>query len=463
MSDHVRPQRAWRAFAFDRRGNVASMFAFSVIPIMAAVGAAVDFANHGQVKAELDRAADAAALAGAVAAKKALDAGQNGWVATGVDAASRTFAANVGSVPGVTYDPPDIRINRSSGSVQTRIAYQAQVATQLGRVIGISSLRARRTVEASAGADSKFYQLSLAFDVSPSMGIAANTAEIARLQSLTGGCAFACHDSDDPAQPSYLTIARNNGVTLRIDDAKTAARSLTTLIAQGAARPNQYRVGLYGISWRAQMLQAATASMTTAATAIDAVTFDRMSSVAPMLPSPAASYMATGTIASHYADSDFARSLADLDAVVPANGDGHAANAPQQIVLLLTDGVNDVGRAFNSAISATYAYPASPSYLSGNDAGKLTSPFDPAACANLKARGVTVAVLYTPYTETPGDYWYGALVASNAPPAAVRAGLKACASRDSLFYEATDVNSITTGLATLFSDAANMATPRLTN
>ena len=72
-----------------------------------------------------------------------------------------------------------------------------------------------------------------------------------------------------------------------------------------------------------------------------------------------------------------------------------------------------------------------------------------------------VAVLYTPYTDMPSDYWYGALVASNAPQGAVRANLQACASRPDLFYEATDQAGITAGLATLFSDAANMATARL--
>ena len=462
MTRDLRPDAARRLLR-DRRGNVASMFALGIVPVMAALGAAVDYASFSQARAELDRAADAAALAGAVAAKKAYDAGVNGWVAAGVDAASRTFNSNAGVVPGVTYDAPRIQVNRSSGVVQTQIEYRATVATQLARVIGIESLRARRTVGATAGADAKFYQLSLVFDVSPSMGIAANAAEIARLQTLTGGCAFACHDSDDPAQPSYATIARNNGVTLRIDAAKAAARSLTTLIAQGAARPDQYSVGLYGASWRGQMLHAATTSMTTAATAIDAITFDRMSQVAPMLPEPAPTHFASGTIADHYADSDFTRSLADINASVPANGDGRSRNAAQQVVLLITDGVHDVGRSMNAAISATYAYPATPGYGAGNDAGKLTAPFDPANCSALKARGVTVAVLYTPYTAMPGDYWYDVLVATNAPQSSVRANLQACASRASLFYEATDQAGIAAGLASLFADAANTATARLTN
>lgn len=452
-----------RPFLSDRRGNVAAMFALAIVPVMAAIGAAVDYASFAKARAELDRAADAAVLAGAVAAKKALDAGATNWVALGVDAAARTFNSNAGAVAGVAYDPPQISLNRSGGSVRSQITYSATVATQLARVIGVDSLRARRTVGASAGADSRFYQLSLAIDVSPSMAIAVNAAEIARLQTLTGGCAFACHDSDDAMQPSNFTIARNNGVTLRIDAAKAAARSLTTLIAQGAARPDQYSVGLYGISWRGQMLQAPSTSMTTVAAAIDAVTFDRMTQVAPMLPAPAASNIASGTLASHYADSDFVRSLADINAAVPASGDGATRGAATQIVLLLTDGVHDVGRARNPGISATYAWPATPSFSSGNDAGKLTAPFDPANCAALKARGVTVAVLYTPYTAMPGNPDYEWLVASNAPPAAVRANLRACASKPSLFYEATDQVGIAAGLASLFAEAANTATARLTN
>ena len=53
-----------RDFIADRRGNMATMFALSFIPLVAVAGAAVDYGNALRVKAQLQNAVDTAALTG---------------------------------------------------------------------------------------------------------------------------------------------------------------------------------------------------------------------------------------------------------------------------------------------------------------------------------------------------------------------------------------------------------------
>ena len=52
----------FRRFAADRRGNVALMFTFAIIPLLILIGAAVDFGQATRVRAQLQNATDVAAL-----------------------------------------------------------------------------------------------------------------------------------------------------------------------------------------------------------------------------------------------------------------------------------------------------------------------------------------------------------------------------------------------------------------
>ena len=58
-----RAQRRVRAFAAARRGNVAMIFALTLIPLCFAVGAGLDYARAVVVRSNMSEAIDAAALA----------------------------------------------------------------------------------------------------------------------------------------------------------------------------------------------------------------------------------------------------------------------------------------------------------------------------------------------------------------------------------------------------------------
>ena len=55
-------RRALRRFASAREGNVAVIFAFALLPVIASVGAAVDYSRANSVKADLQAALDSTAL-----------------------------------------------------------------------------------------------------------------------------------------------------------------------------------------------------------------------------------------------------------------------------------------------------------------------------------------------------------------------------------------------------------------
>src|SRR3954468_12074241 len=62
-------------FRRDRRGNIAVMFAIVLIPMLAAVGGAVDYSLANAQRSRIQAALDSAILAGAIAGKQSLDSG----------------------------------------------------------------------------------------------------------------------------------------------------------------------------------------------------------------------------------------------------------------------------------------------------------------------------------------------------------------------------------------------------
>src|SRR5262249_38179985 len=97
----------------------------------------------------------------------------------------------------------------------------------------------------------------LLLDNTPSMGLAATQTDITNLQNLTvggeeGTCAFACHNTYTPSNHSlldptgnYYYIAKNNGVTLRIDVVRQATQSLMDTATSTEVVSNQYRMAVY--------------------------------------------------------------------------------------------------------------------------------------------------------------------------------------------------------------------------
>jgi Flp pilus assembly protein TadG len=93
-------------FRRDRSGNIAVIFTLSLLPILSAVGCAVDYSMANQLRTKLQAAADAASVGSlAKTAPGFLAAGsmtRDGSVPAGVTDATKLFNANMNGVTGYT-------------------------------------------------------------------------------------------------------------------------------------------------------------------------------------------------------------------------------------------------------------------------------------------------------------------------------------------------------------------------
>jgi hypothetical protein len=127
-------------------------------------------------------------------------------------------------------------------------------------------------------------------------------------------------------------------------------------------------------------------------------------------------------------------------------GTGAANSTPQEVLFLVTDGVED-------KFSANCSEP-----LSGN---RCQQPFDTVWCTTMKNRGILIAVLYTEYLPLPAsgvgsNSWYNTWIAPFQSQ--IAANIQSCASTG-LFFQVTTDGDITAAMNALFQKA--VATARL--
>ena len=104
-----------RLYGRDRKGNVAIIFALSLIPAVFLIGMALDFSSAMRKRSQLNAAADAAALAAVTPS-----------MMTQSDAAAQTAATNIFNaeasvMSGVSNTSPTVTIMSGNGSI-TRTA-----------------------------------------------------------------------------------------------------------------------------------------------------------------------------------------------------------------------------------------------------------------------------------------------------------------------------------------------------
>jgi Flp pilus assembly protein TadG len=100
-----------RRFSRDRRGNVAIIFALSMIPCVFLVGMALDFTSAAQKRVQLYAAADAAALAAVTPSMMTQS------TANANTAATNAFNAVASNMTGVTSVTPTITVTSSNGGL----------------------------------------------------------------------------------------------------------------------------------------------------------------------------------------------------------------------------------------------------------------------------------------------------------------------------------------------------------
>ena len=200
----IRFQQSLSRFRRDRRGNVAVIFAIAAIPIVSAIGCAVDYSMATRMKAKLQSAADAAGIAalsqkspGYLAASVMTG---DGPVTAGVTDATNVFNANMNGITGYTNPNINITMTKTGIKLAANVTFSVDVPTTFLRVINFNKLTVTG-LSSSAATLPPYLDFYLTLDVSGSMGLPSTGAEQTRLSQVNPdnyrqyptGCVFACH------------------------------------------------------------------------------------------------------------------------------------------------------------------------------------------------------------------------------------------------------------------------------
>ncbi len=430
---------ALRRFTGDRKGNVAIIFAFSLMPIALLTGMGIDYTVATQKKAMLDAAADAAALSGVTPTLMAQTSSAS------VTAAQNMFSSQVASIRGLaTAANPTINAVDNGLTRTVTVTYTAASQNSFAGVLGQAAwaLNGSSQATASVAPNIDFYLL---LDNSPSMAIAATTAGINTMVSNTasqGGCAFACHQSNpsadnlgNPGGVDNYTLARNLSVVTRIQNLNAATQQLMdTATTTMANYRSTYRMAIYTFNAATNVggtglntITALTASLSTAkslAASIDVLQVYKNNWLT-----------SAGSNSDEDTDFEAAMSAINNTTIMPNPGTGMAGNTPQEVLFIVSDGVDDskVGGARHQAL------------------------FDTSYCTAVKNRGIRIAMLYTTYLPLPTNSWYTTYIAPFQSQ--ISGNMKNCAS-PGLFFEVSTDQDISAAMDALFKQV--VTTARLT-
>jgi Flp pilus assembly protein TadG len=433
----------------DRKANVAVIFALVMVPTIYLLGMTLDYSQVIRKRAQLNAAADAAVIAAVTPSMLS----QSSTLATA--AATNVFNATANGLPGLA-STPSLNVNvTNSGLVRTAtVSYTAASTNNFPILLGTAAwpFNGSSSASASGAPNINFYLL---LDDSPSMAIAGTPAGITTMVNNTsaqGGCAFACHETNpagenpalgNPHGEDNYALARNLGVTLRIDlMAQAAANLMSTAQTTEAANNNTYKVAIYTFDTGLNTIYAPSGlpstNLSSAATAAANIA---------MLEVYDNNWLTSSNNNSD-TDTNFSSALQSLNTTMPNPGGGtsNAGDTPQEVVFIVTDGVED------KAVSSTSAC-SQPTVSIGSGQYRCQQPFDTTWCTTVKNRGIRIAVLYTEYLQLPTNSWYNSYIApfDNPTPSTslVATNLQSCAS-SGLFYDVQSGGDITAALNALF-------------
>ncbi|WP_035646755.1 TadE/TadG family type IV pilus assembly protein [Bradyrhizobium sp. ORS 285] len=411
-------------FRRDESGNIAVIFAIALLPILAFIGSAIDYSLAVRAKAKLSASLDAAMLAA------------TGYTAMrGSASDAKTAATNMfnGQMAAHNLSANAINITITDSVSARSVVGSANVVvkTIFMYMFGYPTMTVATSSSASASFPTymDFYVL---VDNSPSQGLGATTADMTKLQNATSDkCAFACHDVYTSSTKktlqtnSYYQIAKNKGVTMRIDVVRSATQSLTDTATASQVVSNQYRMAVYSLGSDCGSL-----GLTTVASL--------SSSMSSVKSSVGSLDLMTIPYSGYNNDqcTDFDGAMSAMSGVIPTQGDG-SSTSPQKWLFFVSDGVAD------------YNYPTtcSKTTVSG---GRCQEPLNTATCTALKARGIKIAVLYTTYLAITNNSWYTTYIAPWRND--IGTVMKSCAS-PGYYYEVDSSGSIGAALTALFQQA----------
>ncbi|MGD0141666.1 MAG: hypothetical protein ABSC92_00745, partial [Rhizomicrobium sp.] len=389
-----------------------------------------------------------------------------GTVAAAQSQAVNTFNAQASQVANTNYSAGNVTVTiATSGAVRTAtVTYAAASVNTFPNVLGMPTIPIGGTSQATAGLapNINFYLL---LDDSPSMAIPATSAGITQMNSLTsstteGSCAFACHESHpstdnlgNPGGEDNYTLAKNNSITLRIDNLRTAAENLaTTAKTTETGSTASYQMAIYTFDVSLNTIAAMTSNLSTVESDASNVSLLEVYDNNNL----------TSSTANNDEDTNWDNAMTKINTAMPNPGSGTntTGDTPQEVLFIVTDGVVDEGVSSTPAISTAYgSYTGSRQQSTVNPETSSGNMPDTNWCTTIKNRGIRIAVLYTEYLplNTSGsgsNSWYTDYVAPIQPNIGTQ--LQNCAS-PGLYYEVTTDGDISAALSDLFDLAVQSA------
>jgi Flp pilus assembly protein TadG len=409
----------------DTRANAMILTAISALVLAAATGVGVDFARGNNFKQTLQGAVDAAAIAGASVYLNA------GYATQAQTAATNYLTKAVANLP--TNNGVTTNVSLSSSSPYT------VTVTATGSINSTFNALLQQTIPVSVSATANgpsnpnidFYML---LDSSPSMAIAATQAGINTMVANTasqGGCAFGCHESHpssdnlgNPGGEDNYQLARNLNVALRIDNVTAATQDLmTTAQSTSTANGAAYRVAIYTFDVGVTTIQTLTSNLTTAKASAGNISMLQVYSNNNL----------TSTNNNNDTDTNFDTAFSTINTAMPTPGNGTNANGdtPQQVLFLVTDGVED------ESVNGTRTY-----------------VMNTTMCNTIKNRGIRIAVIYTVYYPLTTNSWYNTYIAPIQSQIGPR--LQACAS-PGLYFQVSTGGDLSAAMTALFDTVTQVS------
>ena len=221
-----------RRFRSNSSGNIAVIFALALLPILTAIGAATDYSTANRMKAKMQSAADAAAVASisknSAGYLAAAAMNGNGSVGAGVTDANNIFNGNLNKVTGYSGLTVNSTVTKTGIVLNSVVTFSANVPAIFMKVIGYQNLTVTGTSKATSSLP-PYLDFYLMLDVSGSMGLPSTDGEQSRLALVNPddytvypkGCTFACHfqasgSCSDPQPKQKINPA---GVTSPVNQA----------------------------------------------------------------------------------------------------------------------------------------------------------------------------------------------------------------------------------------------------
>jgi len=446
-------------FFKERQGNVAILFSLSALVLVGIAGLGIDYYRALTLKARLDLAADAAAIAAINTAQAYIVANSSTQVnptatalAQGQAQALKVFKVNAGSTMNLA-GTPTITVTRSGQTINATVLYTAVSPNTFGTIFGIKQVNLNNASNGGTTASltmGKYLDFYLLLDVSGSMGLPSTTAGQIALAAINPdqrsqyptGCVFACHFTEKMCNGQVCqgyTLAQNNNIQLRAAAVGSAVQALLSTAQQTETITDQFRVGIYPFISQMGTFYALSSNLAGASSAISALGTGGLSNL-----------LDTGQSSSVYGSggTHFENALPAMNSTVTTVGDGSGALQPQPFVFLVTDGADNNQYYTTSTNSWTGSQPQN---------------MDPSMCTPLKQRGITISVLYIPYPliTNPNPSFAGDEDDKvNAIIPNIPSSLQQCAS-PGFFFTANTPTDITNAMQAMFAQA--LAAARLTH